>query len=345
MDTLISVIAPVYNMEKYLKKCIESILEQTWKNLELILVDDGSTDASGKICDEFASSDARIKVFHKNNDGPSSAKNFGLEKANGDYVIFINSDDFWTCDNALEQLIDIAVKFDADLVKGEYQYVQEDGKFIRHHKMYMHSSEVIISPEKMLRHGFAGDFSFFLTLIRKNKLKGLTFDESFSFDEDTELFARLFCKPLRCAYTNMVFYGYRIHEKTIRASFKLSNLQCSFSLADTFARCASTLRGALRHEYRRQSVSMYYRGLQIMSQGAYWNKRNSIIQTLELGKLQKKTARRIMKWMIIDRHLVPNIVSPAIGVALVRFRNKLEGPVHAISKSRKLSKKVYLQDK
>ena len=90
----ISVIVPVYNAEQYILRCTESILGQTYKELELILVDDGSPDNSGRICDELSHSDNRVKVFHKSNGGVSSARNFGLTKAKGDYICFIDSDDY-----------------------------------------------------------------------------------------------------------------------------------------------------------------------------------------------------------------------------------------------------------
>lgn len=94
VNSLISVIVPVYNVEKYISKCIESIMEQTYKNLQIILVDDGSTDASGDICDTYAEKDARIQVIHKKNEGVVSARNTGLEAANGEYVGFVDGDDY-----------------------------------------------------------------------------------------------------------------------------------------------------------------------------------------------------------------------------------------------------------
>ena len=90
---LISVIVPVYNVEKYLKKCVNSITSQTYENLEILLVDDGSTDLSGQICNEFEKNDARIKVIHKKNGGLSNARNVGIEKAQGKYLMFVDSDD------------------------------------------------------------------------------------------------------------------------------------------------------------------------------------------------------------------------------------------------------------
>ena len=93
MDSLVSVIVPVYKVEKYLSKCLDSIVNQTYKNLEIILVDDGSPDNSGKICDEYAQKDSRIKVIHKENGGLSSARNAGLDIATGEYIAFADSDD------------------------------------------------------------------------------------------------------------------------------------------------------------------------------------------------------------------------------------------------------------
>ena len=93
-NVMLSIIVPVYNVEKYIGKCIESIVNQTYKDLEIILVDDGSTDNSGKICDEWARKDKRIKVIHKKNGGLSDARNAGLDICTGDYIGFVDSDDY-----------------------------------------------------------------------------------------------------------------------------------------------------------------------------------------------------------------------------------------------------------
>ena len=93
-DSLISVIVPVYNSEQTLHRCIDSILGQTYRNFELLLINDGSKDRSGEICDEYASNDSRISVFHQENSGPSAARNFGLTQAKGQYIVFQDSDDY-----------------------------------------------------------------------------------------------------------------------------------------------------------------------------------------------------------------------------------------------------------
>lgn len=114
---LISVIVPVYNVEKYLRQCLDSIINQTYRNLEIILVDDGSTDSSGIICDEYAQIDARIKVIHKENGGLSSARNAGLDVciSGGDYVAFVDSDDWLELD-MYERLYETSKKYNADIV-------------------------------------------------------------------------------------------------------------------------------------------------------------------------------------------------------------------------------------
>ena len=90
----ISVIIPVYNTEMYLRRCIDSVLAQTYQDFELLLIDDGSKDSSGAICDEYAAKDARVRVFHKENGGVSSARNLGLDNARGEWVTFVDSDDY-----------------------------------------------------------------------------------------------------------------------------------------------------------------------------------------------------------------------------------------------------------
>ncbi len=114
-DKLVSIIVPVYNVEQYLETCIESILNQTYRNIEVVLVDDGSTDSSGRICDEFALIDHRVKVIHKPNGGLSSARKAGIDVVNGSYAMFVDSDD-WIELTMIEKMLGIAEQYNCDCV-------------------------------------------------------------------------------------------------------------------------------------------------------------------------------------------------------------------------------------
>lgn len=121
MNPKISVIIPVYNVEEYLSECLDSVINQTLKDIEIICIDDGSTDTSGKILDEYALKDERIKVIHQTNQGPGAARNRGLECITGEYVAFMDADDYYGEENYYETLYGIAKESDADAVKGLYQ--------------------------------------------------------------------------------------------------------------------------------------------------------------------------------------------------------------------------------
>lgn len=121
----ISIIVPVYQVEKYISQCIESILAQTFTDFELILVDDGSKDNSGKICDEYAEKDKRIRVLHKENGGLSDARNKGLDNASGNYFMFVDSDDY-IAPNMAECLYQNIIKEDADIAACNFRYVFEE---------------------------------------------------------------------------------------------------------------------------------------------------------------------------------------------------------------------------
>lgn len=125
-----SIIVPIYKVEKYLNKCVNSVLFQTFNDFELILVDDGSLDRCGKICDSYESHDSRIKVVHKNNGGLSSARNAGLDIAIGTYIIFLDSDDYWDDNTALENIHDSLAETEADvLVFPAKRYYENEDKY------------------------------------------------------------------------------------------------------------------------------------------------------------------------------------------------------------------------
>lgn len=142
MSDLISIIVPVYNVEKYLDKCIKSIISQTYHNLEIILVDDGSSDRCAEICDGYAEKDSRIAVIHKENGGLSSARNAGLKIAKGNYINFVDSDDYID-KKMIDGMLQAAVKNTADIVICDYTTVDEYGKLCCENLEQFNTGEVI----------------------------------------------------------------------------------------------------------------------------------------------------------------------------------------------------------
>lgn len=181
-EPLVSIIVPIYNAEKYLEKCIESIVNQTYTNIEIILVDDGSPDNSAILCDEYAEKDGRIKVVHKANGGVSSARNAGLDIAQGDYVSFVDADD-WIEPNYCSALLAGRAE-DAELVVAETVNIYED------RRVY---PQIPISGRYSLE-GLKSDFQKLFSaglintpcakLYRAETVDGLRFDESVALGED-----------------------------------------------------------------------------------------------------------------------------------------------------------------
>lgn len=148
----ISIIVPIYNVEKYIGKCINSIINQTYKNLEVILVDDGSPDNCGRICDEFAKQDSRIRVIHKKNGGVSDARNHGTKIASGDYIMYVDGDDYIEL-SACEELATILEECKADIVCYNFRKVDELGNIIYNKNIYSQGNtgkKVVMSYEEAM---------------------------------------------------------------------------------------------------------------------------------------------------------------------------------------------------
>lgn len=145
---LISVIVPVYNAEKYLRECLDSIVNQTYHNIEIILVDDGSTDASGAICDEYADKDIRIKVIHSANKGVTAARINAFETSSGDYITFVDADDFLDC-NMFKKMLDTVMEDNNDIIV--CQYINYDSKTKKQEKSMLRPPIGIYYKEGIVR--------------------------------------------------------------------------------------------------------------------------------------------------------------------------------------------------
>ena len=217
---LISVIVPVFNVEKYRGKCVDSILAQTYENLEIILVEDGTRDGCGAICDAYAAKDPRVRVIHKENGGLSSARNAGMDIARGEYFGFVDSDD-WIEPEPYETLLNLAEKYNADLVSGSrYDVAEPTGE--RTLGLH-HEKEECISAMEMLGRVFVWDgcdSAAWDKLYRRHLFADIRYPLGM-YSEDIAIFYKLMEKANRVALCPKPLYNYLHRENSITTA-KLS---------------------------------------------------------------------------------------------------------------------------
>ena len=187
---LISVIVPVYNIIPYLPRCVASLQKQTYPNLEILLVDDGSTDETPALCDQLAEGDPRIRVFHKKNGGPSSARNLGLEQAAGDYVGFVDSDDYVDAD-MYERLYGAIEESRMPIAQVGRDEIDKDGNILPNICEPMETEQVVSAPDflkELLMH--RGDCSFCTKLLRKDLFAAEKFPVG-ALNEDFHLLVKM----------------------------------------------------------------------------------------------------------------------------------------------------------
>lgn len=211
----ISVIIPVYNVADYLNECLDSVCGQTYSNLEIIMVDDGSTDLSGKICDEYARCDSRVVVIHKENGGLADARNVGLAAACGDYIGFVDSDD-WIEKDMYERLYNICEETGADLALARFC---EERKTNISKEMFTDKMEILDSID-LLKISIMGDQQYLITdsvwdrLYKKSLLDGIFFLKGKCY-EDILFTLKVFLKVQRAVYLDSKVYHYRVRDDSI----------------------------------------------------------------------------------------------------------------------------------
>ena len=219
---LVSVIVPVYNVELYLRKCVDSILNQSYRKIEIILVDDGSTDMSGKICDEYNNREERIKVIHKKNSGLSSARNAGLEIAKGDYISYIDSDDYVNS-FFIEELLGLCIKYNTGISCIGYKEFFSDGEntvsvISDECKPIIYDDISFIKEIVDSTKGGVITYCVWSKLFRRDIVEGIKFPEGKTY-EDIMYTTVAILRAQQCVFKNEKLYNYRIREGSISKSY------------------------------------------------------------------------------------------------------------------------------
>lgn len=224
IEPLISVIVPIYNVEQYLEKCIESIIHQSYRHLEIILVNDGSPDNSASICEKYQKLDSRIILIHKPNGGLSSARNAGLKIAKGDIIVCVDSDD-WIHQDMIQIMYNNLEKYQADMSVCNFEIKEANGK--KNNKKFTQEIEILnreqamqyaILPEKY--YGFAWN-----KMYRKSIIKDMLYDETIRKGEDSPFTCQYILKCQKVVYQNTPLYYYRQDTVSItRSKFNIGKM-------------------------------------------------------------------------------------------------------------------------
>lgn len=210
----ISVVIPVYNVEKYLSECLDSVIYQTYKNLQIILVDDGSTDSSGKICDEYAEKDDRITVVHQSNAGAGAAKNTGLELIDGDYFSIIDSDDYIELD-MYEKMVNSLEKYNSDIAQCLFRNVFVNDSFDRKYKIKGNYPKILTSKKFLSELLYDWKYAIFANKVFKTSLlKDIRFPVGRKIDDEFFTY-KLVCNAKKIVNLNSVLYNYRMRKTSV----------------------------------------------------------------------------------------------------------------------------------
>ena len=240
MNLKISIIIPIYKVEAYLHECVDNVLNQAYTNLEVLLVDDGSPDGSPQICDEYVAKDNRVRVIHKLNGGLSDARNVGLKEATGDYVVFLDSDDYYNNSSFLENVVNQMNQSLVDILCHQRQCFI-DGK----PETMTPSAPYEALEIKEQRYGCLVqklsaadrlDASACMKIMKRSFLMdNELFFKKGIYSEDIEWFMRVLLKAKTMAVTNEVGYCYRLRATSISHNVKLKNVQDLFSSVENYA--------------------------------------------------------------------------------------------------------------
>ena len=294
-DILISIIVPIYNVEKYLCKCIDSLINQSEKRIEIILVDDGSSDNCGAICDSYEKKDNRIKVIHKENGGLSSARNAGLDIAKGEYIGFVDSDD-WIEIDMYKILFDFAIKYDADIVYSNFKKVYSENEV---HNI-VDSNKVYVFERNEALNNIYTELGIH-TVVSWNKLYKRSLFNKIRFPdghihEDVYTTHKLLNISNKVVYIDKTLYYYRQNESSItNSSFSEKNLDYLYALHERLD-FAKNIENKIFYNNTIQRYCLCLKG--------YYLKCNKNVNNfITLKKIIKKMSQNIYRKYILNKEI------------------------------------------
>lgn len=261
MDTLISIIVPVYNVQDYLEKCILSIINQTYKKLDIILVDDGSTDDSGIICDEYCKNDSRIRVIHQNNCGLSSARNAGIEIAYGDYIGFVDSDDYIDA-TMFEKLYFAAKKNNAQISICNYFLINTENIKTKYKNTIIHKEKVFnntVAIEQMCR-GNLFQFHAWNKLYKKELFIGTRFPLGKLFEDIFTTHKVMYKAEKVVVIPESLYFYVQRNGSILNSKFNIKKLDYIYACKDLIEFCKNNCPSAIKDA----EASLVYAGMMLI---------------------------------------------------------------------------------
>ena len=296
----VTFVVPVYKVEAYLRQCVESLTHQTYRDIEIILVDDGSPDSSPQLCDTLASEDARIKVIHKENGGLSDARNAGLLAATGEYVVFVDGDDFWLDNNSLQQLVDV-VKPELDFIGYNCSYYYPDSET---YSAWVAYDEVLEKPtdKNTAMRTLVKSGTFPMSACLKLMKRSFLIDNKLFFKkgqiaEDIPWFINVLDATKKCCFANQYIYAYRQNvigsisntggRKSFDHLFDIFKTELSLIESRSFSEEAkNALKSFLAYEY---CILLTYKGIDNTTKRELLNYKN--IFAYDMNPKVKKASR------------------------------------------------------
>lgn len=324
----VSVIVPVYNVENYLKRCVDSLTQQSLADIEILLIDDGSTDRSGELCDELAKTDVRISVYHKKNEGQGIARNSGLQKATGKYVVFLDSDDYYDPDTCRD-LFELMEHTQADLCCYGYQIETQDRQVVRIPNITDREYEGEAFLKEFVPHYFGDQpekddlrgFSSCMSIFRREIIEehNICFPSEREYLSEDTIFSLRFCEHANKAVTtSKIYYHYCQNPNSFSQAFHKERLNQTISFGKTLDEWAVRMEIEPETNVRR-AMYLWVNLMAYLRQGIRYYEQTDRRQEIpfvkdvcrqtevekklgQLREVQLPRQQKLLLWMILGKH-------------------------------------------